>query len=437
MSARSGRSFPPGPRGVPVFGVSLQFARGPFRFFMDLRRDFGSFVHYSSLGTQFFALYSPELIEHVLVRNAKNYMKDPFVRSWDRVFGRGLLVAEGDHWRRERRIIQPAFHRERISTYTTVMADSARKLSKTWGSGGEKNVGIEMMALTLDIVLRALFGEEAGVDLARVKVDLLALGEFFEWTLTPWGRLLRGMPLPRVRRYRHGADDLRQLILEMIASRRKTPSQGNDLLSTLIRLRDEDGSSLSDEQVRDELLTFFLAGHETTSLALTYSFYLLARHSDVQRRLQAEIDEKGEESPLLSQVLQEALRLYPPAWVMGREALAMDELEGFEIPAKAIVSIPIYAIHRDPKYFDDPEAFKPERWTDEFKQELPRAAYLPFGYGPRMCIGSVFAMTEAKLILAELLKKFTVSGASERPPLLQASITARPREDVLLHFSER
>jgi cytochrome P450 len=417
---------------VPVFGASLRFGRGPFRFFMDLRKEYGELVYYWSFGMKFFAIYSPELLEHVLVRNAKNYIKDPFTRSWDRVFGQGLLISEGEHWRRERRIVQPAFHRDRIASYENEMREKARSRSESWGSGGEKVVNHEMMQLTLDIVMRTLFGDDAGVDLHRVNRAFMDVADYFEWSLKPWGRLLHRWPLPRVKRYERGADLVKGLIDEMVAARRENPRvNGNDLLSTLIRLRDEDGSALTDEQVRDELVTFFLAGHETTALALTYTLYLIARHPGVQARLLSEIDEAGEDSSLLSQVLSESLRLFPPAWVIGRQALEDDELRGFKIP------VPIYAIHRDPKYFEAPEEFRPERWSDEFRQKLPRAAYLPFGYGPRMCIGWQFAMTEAKLVLSILLKRFRVEEVNGRVPVQRPSITGRPKEDVLLRFVPR
>jgi cytochrome P450 len=462
-------SLPPGPKGLPYLGQALRYQKDPFGFFVWMREHYGDISRDASSGFPLMQIYSPEAIEHVLVRNAKNYHKDRILKSWDLVFGEGLLVTEGDHWKRDRRVIQPAFSRARLAEYEGLMQRHAERVggSVKWRSGQSLNVLEEMTELTLRIALDSLFGEEANAEVAKqdmrdVSKALKALADWFEFSSGAFMALtllLPRFPFPRKIRYERAVTRLDAILSRIIERKRrefqKSGAASNDLLGALISASDPEAGqtpAFTDRQVRDHALTFFLAGHETTSLALTYILRLLALHPEVQSQLRGAL--RGcvsrEEVPgipsktqrlaqlekcdLLDQVIDEAMRLYPPAAVTAREAVGDDLISGYRIPAGTTVVIPTWAIHRDPRFFGhDVETFRPGRWTPEFRKALPRAVYLPFGFGPRMCIGFSFAIQEMKLILAELLLKHEFSVApGGRPLRLQSSVTMRPRDPVLL-----
>jgi len=443
---------PPGPSG---FWQKLRnifaYNHNPFFFFEELRAKYGDFVLNRAMGFDFYIMYNPELIEHVLVRNAKNYIKDPFLTNWKDIFGDGLLTAEGEAWKRERRMTQPAFHRDRMPAYAGMMVQSTLETTKRWRSTGTKTVAInrEMMALTLDVVVRTLFGVQMtpGTE-KRVAQAFDICGRYFEFTKEPLGYHLSKYPsLPRYR-YRKAVTELDAILGDILTERRKLPLDRGDLLGILLATRDEDGSAMSDKQLRDELMTLFLAGHETTALALTYSIYLLCTHPESQRKVAEEIKHAFKGKPVnwsgleqltyTKQVVQEALRLYPPAWVLAREASEDDQVHGYPIRKGAHAVVPTWAIHRDARFYEQPSYFKPERWTSEFQKTLPRAAYIPFGFGPRMCIGSMFAMIEAQLVLATIVQNFELTLADPTQKLsLQGSITARPRHNVMVQLRDK
>jgi len=451
-------------------GQALRYQKDPFGFFVWMRENYGDISRDASSGFPLIQIYSPEAIEQVLVRNAKNYHKDRILKSWDLVFGEGLLVTEGDHWKRDRRVIQPAFSRARLAEYEGLMQRHAERVSGSvkWGSGQSLNVLEEMTELTLRIALDSLFGEEANAEVAKqdmrdVSKALKDLADWFEFSSGAFMALtllLPRFPFPGKIRYERAVTRLDSILNRIIERKRqefqKSGAASKDLLGALISASDlEAGQAtvFTDRQVRDHALTFFLAGHETTSLALTYILRLLALHPDVQNQLRAALQEcvssKGatgetanaqrlsqlEQCELLDQVIDEAMRLFPPAAVTAREAVGDDLISGYRVPAGTTVVIPTWAIHRDPRYFgQDVEVFRPGRWTPEFRKALPRAVYLPFGFGPRMCIGFAFAIQEMKLILAELLLKHEFSVTSGEQTLrLQSSVTMRPRDPVLLH----
>jgi cytochrome P450 len=453
-------SRPAGPRGLDRLRNVIRYARDPFDYFERVLGEYGPIVLSESFGFQFYIITSPADIEHVLIRNAKNYSKDFFLRSWKRVFGEGLLTSEGEHWRRERRMVQPSFHRERLRRYGELMIERTLETFDRWAIGREGDadgrvirVDREMMALTLDIVVRALFGTKLAPGVEREVAEALdCCVRYFAFTSQPAGYYLAKLPLPLTARYRAGVARLDRIIAAILEERLaagdpsadRGPDSHEDLLSTLIAARDEDGSRLGRRQIRDELITLFLAGHDTTALALTYSLHLLARHPEIQARARAHVRAVRGDGPLqvahleeltqVRQIVQEALRLYPPAWVIAREAQRDDSLSGYAVPAGADVVIPIRAIHRKADVFPEPDRFRPERWTEEFQKQLPRTAYLPFGYGPRMCIGAGFAMMEAQLILAAALDRFAVSVDSPAELRCEPSITAKPKGPVLIRF---
>ena len=448
------QKIPPGPKGLPFIGEAFRFQKDPFGFFLWLRENFGDIVQDKNSAFPIVTVFSPEAIEHVLVRSAKKYQKDRILKSWALLFGEGLLTAEGDHWKRDRRAIQPAFARVRLEDYRSIMVGQAKKTVERLKlkQGQSLDVSVEMTELTLHIALESLFGSEVDQKFTHADYELVAqalkhITEWFEFSSGAWMVLPMAFPwfpFPAKLRYQRAVEQLDQLMSRIISEKRESLKKGapsNDLLAALLSAADPEGGQqpiFTDRQVRDHALTFFLAGHETTSLALTYILRLLALHSDVQEKLRSSMTQANslEDCDYLDQVIDEALRLFPPASTTAREAIEADELVGYPIARGTTVGIPIWAIHRDPRYFGEAvDQFRPERWTPEFRKRLPRSVYLPFGYGPRMCIGFGFAIQEMKLILNEVLKNYRVEIRPDDSAIrLLHSITMRPRDPVMLSF---
>jgi cytochrome P450 len=444
------RRTPPGPRGVPLLGLLPALRRDPIGVFMDAAKHFGD-VAYLKIGSENGLLLTrPEHIRHVLQDNARNYRKS---RMYDRLkvsLGEGLLTSEGAYWLRQRRMAQPAFHRERIAGLAVVMAHAAREVAARWetaAAGSEPlDIADEMMGLTQTIVLRTLLGADLGsfageLDRAWATINQ-HIGEGF-WSLG----LAERLPTPKNRRFHEAVDVLDGAVFHIIEQRRRVGGEGNDLLSMLLLARDEEtGETMTDRQLRDEVTTILLAGHETTSLALTWTFYLLSRHHHVRQRLESEIDAElaGRPPryadlahlPYARMVIEEAMRLYPPAWGLSRQALAPDEIGGYQVPRGWLVFVVPFVMHRHPAYWDEPDAFDPERFTPERTAARPKFVYLPFGGGPRQCIGNQFAMIEAHLVLATLVQRYRlelVGGPVEPWPL----ITLRPRHAMRMQIQRR
>jgi cytochrome P450 len=384
-----------------------------------------------------FIVSDPPLIDEVLVGRSKHFIKDAMTRALSTITGNGLLVSDGEFWRRQRRLAQPAFHRERIAAYATTMVEHTERLSARWRAGDTIDVHAAMMRLTLDIVAATLFS--SGVDQAAADAIADSLDEIMArfsnpaFSFFPW---LDRLPLPINRRYVAALGRIDSVIRGIIAERRRTGRDDGDLLSMLLHARDIDGGQMSDQQLRDESLILFVAGHETTALALSWTWMLLSQHPVAWARLTAELDEVlGDRPPTIDDVprlkytewvILESMRLYPPAWSIGREATADVELGGVTIPRGGQVWIFQWATHRDPRYFPRPESFEPERWQDDLQRRLPRSTYFPFGGGPRLCIGINFAMLEAVLVLASLARRWRPFVRADDRPRPQFSITLRP-----------
>jgi cytochrome P450 len=347
-------------------------------------------------------------VEQVLTTNNKNFIKPLSLRSpfFYRLLGNGLLTSEGDFWRRQRRLAQPAFHRERINAYGQVMARDVGSMLETWTVGETRDIHADMMRLTMEIVTHTLFNVDVAEDADKVARALSIIVEPFSAQATLKWILDNRLPTPGNRRFHKTAAELDEVIYRIIGKRRagRQEDQG-DLLSMLLQAHDEDGSQMTDQQLRDEVITLFLAGQETTALTLTWVWYLLAQHPEAEARLWQELDEVlGGRAPEVADmprlkytemIAKEALRLYPPAYVVGREAVQDCEIGGYYVPAGMQVFMPTWVIHRDPRFFAEPDRFKPERWSPEFTESLPKFAYFPFGGGPRVCIGNQFAMMES------------------------------------------
>jgi len=414
-----------------------------------IHRTYGPFVQ-TRLPLELYFVADPACVEEILLKKAESFRKDRTSRLLSRVVGNGLLVNEGDSWRRQRRLLQPAFHHRQLQSYAGVMTDAIEQAASTWKPGEVRNVHEDMMSVTLNIVARTLFGADVSADAGHIGQIISELMEHFGRILGLAARFQppAWVPTPTNRQFQASARKVDQVILQIIDARRKQSDAGaDDLLSLLIRARDEDGSSMTDAQVRDEAVTLFLAGHETTALALTYSLYLLATHPECQERLAGELAQVlGGRTPGLADlenleytdaVVLEAMRLYPPAWVMARQALTDVEIGGFRFGQGAEFVMSPWVLHRDPRNFEAPEAFQPERWQGDLAQRLPRFAYFPFGGGPRVCIGNRFAMMEAKLVLAAALQRFRFEVTPQTELTLLPSVTLRPRHGLRLRLAAR
>ena len=426
--------LPPGPPGNSVLGDLREFAGDTLGFATRLARDYGDVARFRLVGRQAYLLSHPDAVERVLVTNHRNFIKHRFFwRKVGAIFGNGLLTNEGDDWLRQRRLVQPAFHHDRIAEYARIMVDYTLDRLDGWQDGERRDVRSEMTSITFRIVAKALFDAEVADETADI-------AKAFDTGIEEIARRIRRpvllpdwVPTRGNLRYRRAVRRMDRLVLRIIEAHRDGRDRG-DLLSALMRVEDEEGRAMSEKQLRDETITMLLAGHETTALALTWTFYLLSGHPGDVARIEDEVDALGgrplgvDDLPRLlhtERVVKEALRIYPPAYSFGREALEDDEILGWAVPAGTTLFVFPWVLHRDPRFFPDPLRFDPDRWTEEFQRHLPRHAYLPFGSGPRMCIGREFARMELALIVATIAQRFRLEwGPGE--PLPQASITLRP-----------
>jgi cytochrome P450 len=441
------RHRPPGPRGHPLVGSLPEFARDVLGFFTACSRDHGDLVFFRLAASEVFFLQNPQDIETVLLTQRGNFIKHTFFfRHVTAIFGNGLLTSEGDFWLRQRRLAAPAFHPDRIAGYGNVMASFADRLAGRWRSGEVRDVYRDLLRATMEIVSKTLFDSEVAEEIDEIERSFdRIIREIAKRFRRPF-RIPDAVPTPGNLRYRSGVARLDGLVRGILGHRRAQPGDRGDLLSMLLAARDEDGRPMSDKQVRDEVVTLFIAGHETTAIALSWALVLLAGHPEVDERLWREVSETlGDRLPCAADlprlpyveaVVKESLRLYPPAYVIGREALADCALGGYTVPARATIYFSPWVLHRDSRWFEEPERFRPERWLDDSMARLPKYAFLPFGGGPRVCIGERFAMMETVLVLAALLRRFRFEPAGP-DPLPFPSVTLRPDRPVLMRLAAR
>jgi cytochrome P450 len=436
--------LPPGPKWV-VFKF-LQILKDPLDFATGWAREYGDVIYFRFGTMKIYVLNHPDAIEQVLRHDHRNFIKDSGTRMLSSFLGQGLLTSEGELWRRQRRLAQPAFQVDQIQKYSEVMVSFTERMLRNWRVGQTRDIHADMMRLTLEIVAQTLFSAsvEGKADVVGHAMEVIM--EYFAGPMALVPRLL-WLPTPGNIRYRRALKELNQVIYDTIAGRRANGREDNDFLSRLLAARDEDGSQMSDEQLRDEVVTLFLAGHETTALALSFTFYLLAQHPEVESRLAAELEEVlagrlpvAADVPRLRYtewVIRESMRLYPPAPGIGREAVNECEIAGYRVPKGAQIALLQWVVHRDPRWFEGPDVFKPERWDNDLAKRLPRCAYFPFGDGPRICIGNQFAMMEAILILATIAQRFRLKLAPGFALELLPSITLRPKRGVRMVIEER
>jgi cytochrome P450 len=427
---------PPGPRGRFPLGSLPEFAGDILGFLTRCVREYGDFVRFRIPGYEVFVLHRPQDIERVLLTERGNFVKHSFFwRHVTAIFGNGLLTSEGDFWLRQRRLAAPAFHPERIAAYGSVMAARAQHLTDQWRDGDVRDIHRDMMRVTMEIVSKTLFDVEVGEEMEEVSRSFdLVIAEIARRFRRPF-RIPDAIPIPGNIRYRRGVARLDRLVARVLQERRARPGDRGDLLSMLREARDEDGRPMSDKQLRDELITIFLAGHETTAIALSWTLFLLSRNPSARQKLAAEVAAAvGDRLPTAADlprlpytesVVKESLRLYPPAYVIGREALRDTVIAGYRVPARATIYFSPWVLHRDSRWFEEPEAFEPERWLDGRTAHLPKYVYIPFGGGPRVCIGERFAMMEAVLVLATITRRFRLEMTGPDPKPFP-SITLRP-----------
>lgn len=439
----------PGPK-LPFIGSLIYRPGGgdPLGFFTGLARTYGDVSSYRMAGEQVFLVNEPRLIRDVLVTHQRNFTKSRGLERSKRLLGQGLLTSEGAVHLRQRRLMQPAFHRDRVAGFGRVMVSYADRMRSAWTDGGTFDISREMNRLTLSIVGKTLFDVDVEQQAAAVGEALTAVMKSFWMTMLPFARVLERLPVPTLRRARMARARLDSIIYRMIAERRASGRDHGDLLSMLLAAQDEeDGGGMTDQQVRDEAMTIFLAGHETTANALTWTWYLLATAPDVEARLHGEIDDvlKGRlpaagDLPLLpyvERVVTESMRLYPPAWIIGRRAIEDYRLGDYLVPPRSILLMSPYVMQRDPRFYADPERFDPDRWTPEFRAGLPRFAYFPFGGGPRQCIGESFAWMELVLLVATLAQRWRLRLAPNHPVEPQPLITLRARHGMRMIVEKR
>lgn len=435
-------------RSAPSAGQGLglatlrEFRRDALEFLCRISNTHGDVVRWRIGPMPIYLLRHPDAVQRVLVDHSRNY--DKKTRGYDtlRLFlGNGLLTSEGSFWRRQRRIAQPAFHRQRIAGFGKTMVSLTEDMMRAWERHADRgepvDVAEEMTALTLRIVAKTLMSADVDGRESAVGRSVELLNGFARDLMTNPFALPVSLPTPRNRRFRRAADVLENTLRTIIAERRRTGEDAEDLLSMLMNARDDEtGESMSDDQLRDEAMTIFLAGHETTANALAWAFHLLSTHPDVERRLRAELtavlggrsptmDDLGD-LPYLQQVVKEALRLYPPAWSIGRRAVNEDVIDGYRIDAGSLVLLSPWVTHRHPGFWPNPEGFDPDRFAPGAEKTRPRYAYFPFGGGPRLCIGNNFALMEAQLVLATILPRVSAALVPGHPVVPQPLITLRP-----------
>lgn len=386
-----------------------------------------------------FIASDPTVIRDVLVTHNQNFHKSRGLERVKILLGEGLLTSEDAFHLRQRRLMQPAFHRERIAAYASTMVAYGDRVRRGWTPGATIDIAAEMSRLTLLIVGKTLFDADVESQARDVGEAMSGLMDSF-WTLMlPFGEALQRLPIPHLRRGRRSRERLDAIVYDLIRERRANLADRGDLLSMLLMAQDDEdkGRGMTDRQVRDEAMTIFLAGHETTANALTWTWYLLSQAPDVERRLHEEIDAvlagrlptvaDVERLPFTTRVVTESMRLYPPAWLIGRRAINEYSIGGYYVPPRSIIVMSQWIVHRDARHYREPERFDPDRWTPEFKTALPRFAYFPFGGGPRQCIGESFAWMELVLLVATLAQQWRFELVPGHRVVPRAAVTLRPK----------
>lgn len=441
MRGRSG-ARPPGPFHWTPVRVGRAVRRDPLGYVASLAREYGDVVLLRLGPLQVYLLFHPDHVRHVLQEHHQNYVKGRIVARTKVLIGEGLFTSEGAFWLRQRRLAQPAFHRARIAGFVSAMVTATTERLATWNAREDRaaivDVAAEMSELTLTVVARTLFGGDVGERAA-------AVGDALRTTLAVTAdRTMRYLVLPLAlptrahRAFRDALHVLDAVVYDVIGARRRRGASDDDLLGMLMDARDDEtGEGMTPRQLRDEVMTFFLAGHETTAVALSWTWFLLARHPEIAARVRDEVlGVLGDRPPaiddlprlpLARMVVEEAMRLYPPLWGIARESVAADTIGGYHVPAGSLVSLSPWVTHRHPAFWPDPDRFDPDRFAPAASEGRPRYAYFPFSGGPRLCIGEAFALMEAQLVVAMVLQRFRLDLLPGHTVAPEPHLTLRPR----------
>jgi cytochrome P450 len=434
----------PSPREIPFIGSVHRRFGGPLDFFRDLKEKFGDVARFTLFNERFILFSDPALVNEVLVTKQNSFRKGKALEGARVFLGNSLLVSEGEEHTRQRRLIQPAFHRGRIAGYAQIMAEKARLWTDAQQAGKEIDLAVEMNRLTLAVVAATLFGSEVDAEAGDIAESLTVVIENFNRMLLPFWKYLRFLPIPANLRLYQAQKRLNATIYRLISQRRKEGRDHGDLLSMLLAAEDAENPQkrLTDTEVRDQAMTLFLAGHETTANALAWTWHLLTQHEPVRAKMQAEIDavlgpdrlpglEDAARLPYTTAVFSESMRLFPPVWVVGRRALEDVTIGDYEVPRRTIVIASQYIIHRDERYWPHALEFRPERWLDEQAQAArPKFAYFPFGGGGRICIGDAFAWTEGVILLAVMARRWRFEAAPGQVVEINPTVTLRPKHGL-------
>lgn len=441
-SSADNTADPPGPSGRPIIGNTRQFMTETPEFYVNMSEEYGDVVSLSLLGLgDVYLLTNPFHVEDVFMDNDRFTQPEAFTQGFESLFGDGIVTSRGDHWRRQRTLMQPAFQRDRMESYEGIMTGHAERLVARWEAGQRVDIEREMRGLTLRVLIEAMFGSDLEYDDERLRTMATYLEEPGKPKNQPITYLVpEWVPIPLWRRYKTAIEYFEGIIYDLIAERRAEPGDRQDLLSMLLAARDDTAVEMSDELLRDEMMAILIAGHETTALTLTCAWYLLATHPEKFRRLRRELDDVLDgrtptmadlpELEYTESVIRESLRLYPPAPIHPREPTEDVEIGGYDVPAGSFIAISAWALHRDERHYDDPAAFRPERWTNGLERDLPSAAFCPFGGGPRQCLGQHFAMIEAQLLLATIAQTYDLDLASATPLDVAAAFVLIPETDL-------
>jgi cytochrome P450 len=446
-------SYPPGPKDKPLIGSLFPFFRDPTGLLLSVARDYGDIVRIRIGLGDAFLINQPDYIQDVLMNHYQNFIKGKGFLRAKSVLGEGLLTSEGDFHRHQRRLAQPAFHRQRIAAYGAVMTEYGARMGERWQDGETLDIAREMMRLTLAIVARTLFHADVESETNEIGKAISIFRE--EWWNTtilpflPFSRFLEKLPIPSLRRLNKARESLDVITYRIINEHRASGRDRGDLLSMLLLAQDEegDGGGMTDVQVRDEVMTILFAGHETTASALTWTWYLLSQNPEVEIKLHAELDSvlagklpTADDVGRLTytrMVLSEAMRIYPPVWILGRRPIKDYKIDSYIVPADSVIIVSQWVTHHDPRYYPDPFRFDPERWTPEAQASRPKFAYFPFGGGPRQCMGEQFAWMEGVLLLATLAQNWQmrlVPGHTVEP---QPLVTLRPKYGMRMKLERR
>jgi cytochrome P450 len=459
MMQKSSIDFPPGPSSHIPGKMVRSFLKDPIGTLSKIANEYGDLSYFKMGRLHVYLINNPDYIEKVLIYDHSNFSKGPRLQSAKRLLGEGLVTSEGEFHKSQRKLIQPLFLPKKIASYGPIMTERALNMIKGWKNGSVVDIHSELMKVTLSIICKSVMDYDMESQQAKDFGNAFAITKKYASRLQhPIGQLLDRVPiLPKVAQARAAGNKLNTIVYGLVVERREKIEKdksfsGEDLLSKLIKVQADDGSTMTDKQLRDEIITILIAGHETTSNALTWTYYLLSQNPKVERKVFDEIDsvlgrDSGEfkrpsiaDLPKLDyveKVFREAMRLYPPVWTMGRFVQNDYALGGYTLPKGSSLMFSQYVMHHSSKYYDNPETFDPDRWTEEFKMHLPRFSYFPFGGGIRGCVGEPFAWQEGILLLATISSYWSMQLAPNQRVKLQPGITLSPKNGIKMKLKSR